>query len=117
MVIETWPSISETTSHKRDSETRFSVSELTVFETDCSLSALQDIKIAGVFKQSPSLYLPRWVNRRYPLVAPVEIDPLAMASALPLSQLRGVKASARPVGKNEIVAESGCSMQQLGNVA
>src|SRR5438270_11583605 len=51
------------------------------------------------------------------LCAPVKIDPLAMAPALPLSQLRIVKASAPAVGQDEVVAESGSSVKQSGEVA
>jgi hypothetical protein len=49
--------------------------------------------------------------------APVEIYPLAVASALPLSQLRVVEAGAPAVGQDEIVAERGGAVKKPSDIA
>lgn len=51
------------------------------------------------------------------LCAPVEIDPLAVAPTLPLSQLGVVKVGASAVGQDEIIAESSGAVKQPSEVA
>jgi hypothetical protein len=51
------------------------------------------------------------------LCAPVEIDSLAVAPTLPLSQLGVVKVGASAVGQDEIIAESSGAVKQPSEVA